>query len=784
MTFSRFFFHSVLVVSLFSFSLSSFASQTRFDLQEENQPFSQSLPVKSVKKHQDDLLIRPDVSHSQPSPSYLSSLRNMTSSAFDSIAKLVIKGYGLYTFVALPFVNAVESNMKSGTTTKTGMMTNSYTKSLKERCFPSFHNPHDCDQFNDSEAEEQYSSLVSRYPFLKSSYLEMEYKVENFLETERKNKGKKSKHKSQKYKSFSKAKGGDCMDVAFFNVGQGNASVVKPSDSSDVWIFDAGSNKNAQNVNDKKTFDKEQIAQVIYNYICSDNANRLAHIVLSHPDQDHYNLIGSIFLNESQNKIKNGCIKSLDFYVSDKYASLKEYFKLSLINPLNELEIFNKYMELKKDDDFKKCLELYDVKDEKKPLIDRLYTIKNCNTLLFNPLKRTTEKKIKELIKMYEQATPKIYLKLISSVFKKDIIKGDFEINFLNEGNLSEQNKTNENSLVVKVNCRGKSVLFTGDATRETYEHNEYVNNPNSVKYLIDPNKIKDVDIYQAAHHGSIESGENDFRLIRTINPKYVVFSAPRIPYRDDWRHPSWQLVDFFDKNMPDKGWPHYLFLDKNIFPMEIFNKENETFVASYKRKEDLEKYYSIYATRRNIFHTGSHGTVIFSINKNKDIDVNTYDYDIPIINQSNFSTKNQINKNIIKIITEDEDELMDMGLNVKKNEDEPLWGLKRNNIKELDKILQHEEQVKGLRPVQKTDLNILNNQKGNIDAIYLNALEKESIKIKKHDKILMIYDEHVKSDVTDIKFIRVSSNQIADKSESGIDKDDFFVQKYFGIDK
>lgn len=203
----------VLFVSLFCFSLSSFATQTRFDLQEEHQPFSQSLPVKSVKKHQDNLLIYPDVAQPKPQPSssYLSSLGSMASSVLDSVARVVVKGYGIYTVLALPFVNAVESNLRSGSSAKTGVMTNYYTEPLtKENCLPSFHNPHICDQFD--APEEQYSAMVARDPFLtqQSSYLEMEDKVENFLEVGRKHKTHKHKakksHKTKTHKTSAKSR--------------------------------------------------------------------------------------------------------------------------------------------------------------------------------------------------------------------------------------------------------------------------------------------------------------------------------------------------------------------------------------------------------------------------------------------------------------------------------------------------------------------------------------------------------------------------------------------------
>jgi hypothetical protein len=158
---------------------------------------SDSPSIKSVTKHQDNFFIYPDVAQPQPSYSCLSSLGNIASSVLDSAARLVVKGYGLYTVVALPFVNAVESNLRSGSQSK-GVMTNYYTDPVtRENCLPSFHNPNICHEVFDNP-EEPYSSITARYSFLskESSYLEMEEKVETFLGAERKTKKHKRKGKT------------------------------------------------------------------------------------------------------------------------------------------------------------------------------------------------------------------------------------------------------------------------------------------------------------------------------------------------------------------------------------------------------------------------------------------------------------------------------------------------------------------------------------------------------------------------------------------------------------
>lgn len=70
----------------------------------------------------------------------------------------------------------------------------------------------------------------------------------------------------------------------------------------------------------------------------------------------------------------------------------------------------------------------------------------------------------------------------------------------------------NDDSLWIKVNHGGNSMLFTGDAGRTPEQR------------MIEAGYDLEADLFQAGHHGSRES--NSYYLLRESNPKYVVISC------------------------------------------------------------------------------------------------------------------------------------------------------------------------------------------------------------------------------------------------------------------
>lgn len=84
-------------------------------------------------------------------------------------------------------------------------------------------------------------------------------------------------------------------DLYFFNVAQGNLCLFFYDNTA--WFFDAGSNKDPTNPNNRNlTYTKETIAAAISSILPWSTELKAA-FVLSHPDTDHYNLVSFIIYN-------------------------------------------------------------------------------------------------------------------------------------------------------------------------------------------------------------------------------------------------------------------------------------------------------------------------------------------------------------------------------------------------------------------------------------------------------------------------------------------------------
>jgi len=130
----------------------------------------------------------------------------------------------------------------------------------------------------------------------------------------------------------------------------------------------------------------------------------------------------------------------------------------------------------------------------------------------------------------------------------------DILIEILNPEELNDD--IHENSLSFKVSFGELSIMFTGDAEKETelemIEENQNI-------FLILLNKILpsdyefennlEVDIYQLGHHGSQTSSTREF--LEVMNPKIGIYSAGK---ENRYGHPHEEVVERFE----DMGIPLY----------------------------------------------------------------------------------------------------------------------------------------------------------------------------------------------------------------------------------
>lgn len=437
---------------------------------------------------------------------------------------------------------------------------------------------------------------------------------------------------------------GETIELAFFNVGQGNCTIVKAPNKQDIFIIDAGSSALPN-----ENIDQATISFAVKDWILKSSQKTYnVHFILSHADRDHYNLMAPICAAFPLKEEKP--IAKFMYYQNEHSSSLKSYSEVQKLQ--NALEEFVSSQDI--------------IKLDGGPL----YHKDNLEISLFN------------------KSIP-----YLSSVQNKE---------------------TNDNSLVFKLAFHQHTIFLTGDATGETFEiKGDRVGETTPGTYIEEfkadkAGKLREKKpinvIFQAAHHGAVDQGANSAQLIHDIGPNITVFSAPRY---SQYRHPCYEVVErvaqYYKEQKvsllqtvtePSFSLYHLYFLDKTIDSSELeeennkFNHEKEGMFEPrivYRdskgkgaRKDGL---YSAYLTNYPLFHTGSHGTIIFTLTNNSAF-IDTYDYGEPSYNESASSSSSSKAPKVIS------------GMNLKRTTDEIFKTLDDHNTHLKD--LLGEEKIKG----------------------------------------------------------------------------------------
>lgn len=369
----------------------------------------------------------------------------------------------------------------------------------------------------------------------------------------------------------------ESVEVAFFNVGQGNCTVVKAPNKQDIFIVDAGTSKLPQNIvlgNTSEGLEDVVLTNSIKQWILNNGKESYnVRFLLSHPDKDHQSLIAGLCSSLQEEK----CICS--------------YLK----HPVQD---FNKQIE-------------------------------------------SQLQKIFSTIKIEDLSNP-IYNK---NGFSLSLFNKKFPVQ------ITGSNDKNANSLVIFLQFSKHGMFLTGDATEETLffkEGEKRVERANWSEFesIRKSGRLQNI-VFQPCHHGSYTDEANSQKLIDKIMPHITVFSSPRY---SQYRHPSYQVVERIASNYQKRQIQtlisrekdplyHFYFLDKTIDSSEIDNEENKfnheggglfkprilyrNFPLENTREDGL---YSAHLTNYPIFHTGSHGTLIFTLTADNAF-VDTFDY-------------------------------------------------------------------------------------------------------------------------------------------------------------
>lgn len=117
-------------------------------------------------------------------------------------------------------------------------------------------------------------------------------------------------------------------------------------------------------------------------------------------------------------------------------------------------------------------------------------------------------------------------------LYKNDILVLDEDTEILVLSPSYIQDNNNLNSIVLNLNYKNKSFLFTGDCEKS----NEYD--------MINSFNLENIDFLKVAHHGSSSSSSPEF--INEVSPDVAVISCG---YKNQYGHPHQSTLDTLNNN-------------------------------------------------------------------------------------------------------------------------------------------------------------------------------------------------------------------------------------------
>ena len=373
------------------------------------------------------------------------------------------------------------------------------------------------------------------------------------------------------------------MKAYFFNIGQGSCTAITRSNepnpkniiyTNHVWFVDAGTTSPTYNPLDLvllEEFDKDHIAKAIAKEVCK-NFPQVVHFLLSHQDEDHYKIIPNLIKHM---KTDSPTVTKFIIYRRNAYQHKKV-----------------------EDKDHKEDA------DDKKNNKDNIEILADEKTTLYH---------IKE---------DEYYLDWDGS-------KGDINspIWILNPGTefFTGHNEENHNSLLIKFRLgndpnQDPSILLTGDATNFTYNGGRHEEENKRLNKTIEDESFK-ATLFQISHHGAETDESTSKPLLDKVQPLICVCSSGLY---SKYYHPRQEVIDIVVEYFQDRDPP--LPLDKFCFLTSNHNCDHAGFQSRDPRFTELgileskpvtkpktfKANKTIYATQYPIYHTASHGTLVF----------------------------------------------------------------------------------------------------------------------------------------------------------------------------
>lgn len=291
-------------------------------------------------------------------------------------------------------------------------------------------------------------------------------------------------------------------------------------------------------------------------------------LVITHADEDHYNLISKIFDHSSEFLIENVILSGFKEDYSETFRTwLKLYQEMALRSRSIENVIFTG---------------MYNGEGGK-----QMGEGENGYARAYYsgmPGQTKTEKRIEEALtfssnnKEDASNTPKLK---ILSMNAGHTMHSDSDLIYIS-------NETqNSNSLVLRLEASGQSFLFTGDAENATWNHIR-------ANFWKKEGQLQ-TDYLLLSHHGSEQGGATRQDILDLIKPKVCFVSVGR---HLGYHHPRQNVLDII------KSLPSLLQTETHI--VSYFGRENIRDKFSHKRRH----------TTQAIFSTLNHGTLSLTLQK------------------------------------------------------------------------------------------------------------------------------------------------------------------------
>ena len=356
--------------------------------------------------------------------------------------------------------------------------------------------------------------------------------------------------------------------ISFVNVGQGNCVVIDCTAGEKILV-DCGQSKLP--VAPSETPERKLVSRGIElantikrSYF--NNVHGKVVVLVTHPDDDHLNLIPNIFDNPIPSNftlVLGGPIG--DYFKTDSNKSLINLFRnkrvpiVSLSHDLTSEDFNDLSIQVIEFDKKKKsCLEASQ-KTQAEELIPDGETSRKNKQKRDNQCRATLEKNIDTYVnanfrhKLKGHIMGKNFVEVVAKSFPPSFCrKFKLEILSANAGQGLMTRKyypgqfipvvfdsdANTNSVVLKITHSAQSAILTGDATGVTTDQiiSYYENLRGETSDL-------KADVMMACHHGAETHESNNERWINSTNPKSAIFSCGK---KDGYGHPVCSVVDAY----------------------------------------------------------------------------------------------------------------------------------------------------------------------------------------------------------------------------------------------